>query len=51
MNGRADQQQIGAALVDGVPILTWKKVQQTQPRRIQIQQRLSARRKGVVSSG
>ena len=50
-NGRDDQQRIGAALADGVPISTLKKVQQTQPQRIQIRQRLSARRKGVVSSG
>jgi HSP20 family molecular chaperone IbpA len=37
LSHRIDQQQIGAALKDGVLTVTLKKVQQAQPRRIQIQ--------------
>jgi HSP20 family molecular chaperone IbpA len=36
LSHRIDQQQIGAALADGVLTLTLKKVQQAQPRRIEI---------------
>jgi HSP20 family molecular chaperone IbpA len=36
LSHRIDQQQIGAALSDGVLTLTLKKVQQAQPRRIEI---------------
>jgi len=37
LSQRIDQQQIGATLTDGVLTVTLKKVQQAQPRRIQIQ--------------
>jgi hypothetical protein len=37
LSHRIDQQQIGATLNDGVLTVTLKKVQQPQPRRIQIQ--------------
>jgi HSP20 family molecular chaperone IbpA len=36
LSHRIDQQQIGAALSDGVLTLTLKKLQQAQPRRIEI---------------
>jgi HSP20 family molecular chaperone IbpA len=37
LSHRIDQQEIGATLKDGVLTVTLKKVQQAQPRRIQIQ--------------
>jgi HSP20 family molecular chaperone IbpA len=36
LSQKIDQQQIGAALADGILTLTLKKVQQAQPRRIEI---------------
>jgi len=36
LSHRIDQQQIGATLADGILTLTLKKVQQTQPLRVEI---------------